>query len=74
MPRPKHYVPTIGRELVCVLYHEARLRGMPMTRLVNHLLTEALTGAQGWQMALMQQRQQQHPTSHPAEADKQPRP
>jgi hypothetical protein len=51
MPRPKHYVPCISRNLVCALYHEAKARRMPMTRLVNELLTAALVGTPGWQIA-----------------------
>ncbi len=51
MPRPSHYVPTIRKEIVCALYHEARLRHMPMTRLVNHLLSESLQTSSGWLIA-----------------------
>jgi hypothetical protein len=36
---------------VRVLYHEARSRQKPMTRLVNELLTAALQGTTGWQIA-----------------------
>ena len=49
MPRPRHYSPEIRLPLVRVLYHEARHRGIPMTRLVNALLEEKLTGTHGWQ-------------------------
>jgi hypothetical protein len=51
MPRPRHYVPCISRRLVGVLYREAKCRRMPMTRLVDQLLTDALKGAKGWQAA-----------------------
>lgn len=51
MPRPRHYVPCISRNVVCALYHEARYRRKPMTRLVNELLTNALEGSIGWQTA-----------------------
>jgi hypothetical protein len=60
MSRPTHYVPTIGRHLVCALYHEARHRRQPMTRLVDELLTAALQGTAGWQIA-------QHPTQPPSD-------
>jgi hypothetical protein len=56
MSRPTHYVPRIGRHLVCALYHEARHRRQPMTRLVEDLLTAALQGTAAWQIA-----QRQHP-------------
>ena len=48
MPRPRHYSPIIPLPLVRVLYHEARHRGIPMTRLVNTLLAEQLHGTHGW--------------------------
>lgn len=51
MSRPKHYVPTIARFLVCALYHEAQHQGMPMTQLTNQLLERALTGSPGWHKA-----------------------
>jgi len=50
MPRLGHYSPCINRELVRTLYHEAKHRRMPMTRLVNTLLSDALTGTEGWQI------------------------
>ena len=51
MSRPTHYVPRIGRQLICALYHEAKHRRQPMTRLVEDLLTAGLQGTVGWQMA-----------------------
>jgi hypothetical protein len=51
MARQRHYSPQLGRFLVCVLYHEARRRGQPMTRLANQLLESALAGSEGWQEA-----------------------
>lgn len=51
MPRPTHYSPCIRRSVVCALYHEARERRKPMTRLVDELLTRALQGTHGWQIA-----------------------
>jgi len=50
-PRPRHYSPQLGRFLVCVLYHEARRRGQPMTALANQLLECALAGSAGWREA-----------------------
>ena len=51
MAQNRHYSPKIGRFLVCCLYFEAKQRRMPMTRLVNNLLTEALTGTASWETA-----------------------
>lgn len=51
MSRPHHYSPAIGRFLVSVLYHEARHRKVPMTRLANDLLTQALVDSAGWRRA-----------------------
>lgn len=51
MSRPAHYSPAIAPHLVKVLYHEARLRRLRMTRLVNQLLTDALRHTHGWTLA-----------------------
>jgi len=45
------YQPVISRPLIAVLYHEARQRRMPMTQLIDHLLTESLADSPGWQRA-----------------------
>ena len=49
--RPRHYVPAISLPVVKALYHEARRRHMPMTRLADDLLTGVLKGTPGWRMA-----------------------
>jgi hypothetical protein len=54
MVRPAHYSPAIDRQIVCALYHEARRRHKPMTRLVNDLLAAVLRDTHGWQTALDQ--------------------
>jgi hypothetical protein len=51
MFRPCHYSPAIERFLVSVLYHEARHRRMPMTRLTNEIIKLALANSVGWQLA-----------------------
>ena len=51
MPRPQHYSPAIERFLVSVLYHEARHRKIPMTRLVHDIIKKALANSTGWQLA-----------------------
>jgi len=43
-----HYSPPIRREIVRVLYHERKSRGI--LRLVDELLTEALMGSPHWGM------------------------
>ena len=47
----KHYSPQINRVLVCALYHEAKARNKPMTHLVDELLTAALCGTAGMEIA-----------------------
>ena len=67
MAKSSHYSPRIERFLVTCLYHEARDRRMPMTRLVDSLLRESLAGTTGWQKAT-EQRQIRGETSrdHPS--------
>lgn len=64
MATPRYYVPTISRSLVRVLYHEGKHRHMPMTRLVDELLTQALINTPGWRIAkLAEQQEMATPTS-----------
>jgi hypothetical protein len=42
MPK-RHYSPQIRRDLVSKLYHRAKAEKMPMTKLTNCLLDEALS-------------------------------
>ena len=42
MAHAKWYSPQLRRDLVSRLYHRAKAEGMPMTRLANRLLDEAL--------------------------------
>ena len=51
MANARYYVPPISRFLVSALYHEGRHRRIPMTRLVDQLLTDALRDSPGWQLA-----------------------
>ena len=48
MARPRHYSPQLSRFLVAVLYHERKHRKVPMTKLVDELLQNALRGSPGW--------------------------
>jgi hypothetical protein len=51
MSRPKHYSPTISRFVVSILYHEAKHRRIPMTKLTDDLLLKALRATPGWHTA-----------------------
>ena len=51
MARAKHYVPEVSRYLVKVLHYEGKRRKMPMTRLVDKILTDALKATPGWKLA-----------------------
>jgi len=51
MARVNHYVPKISRFLVCVLFHERKRRKVPMTRLLEELLTDPLRATPGWEVA-----------------------
>jgi hypothetical protein len=42
MPKAKWYSPQLRRDLVTTLYHRAKAEGIPMTRLVDRLIEEAL--------------------------------
>ena len=72
MATPRHYVPAISRFLVSALYHEGKRRHMPMTRLVNELLTNSLTGTPGWQAAKQAQVQKQENRQAPHTHQDQP--
>jgi len=64
MARFAHYSPPIRRELVRVLYHERIRRKIPMTRLVDSILTDALKSTVSWQMM------EDSPAYQPSEAGK----
>ena len=51
MAKHRHYSPAISRFLVSALYHEAKARGVPMTKLTDHLLSQALRDTEGWRQA-----------------------
>ena len=50
MARFSHYSPSIKRDLVRVLYHERKRRGIPMTKLVSEILTDALKSTESWRV------------------------
>ena len=45
MPR---YAPALSPKVLKALHHEARRRGIPMTRLADACITEVLQGTKGW--------------------------
>ena len=51
MARSKRYTPPLTRFNVCALYHEARQRRIPMTRLANNLVEAGLKDSEGWKQA-----------------------
>jgi hypothetical protein len=51
MPRPRHYSPQLSRFMVSVLYHEAKARKIPMTKLTDNLLRQSLAGSESWRTA-----------------------
>lgn len=48
MSRSRHYSPQLSRLVVSALYHEAKARSIPMTKLTDDLLRQSLTGSEGW--------------------------
>ena len=54
MPQ-KHYTPPLSRFIVSALYHEAKQRGIPMTRLANDLIETGLKDSAGWKEAQSQE-------------------
>lgn len=54
MPR-KHYTPPLSRFLVCALFHQAKVRSIPMTQLANEIMQAGLKETPGWKRAQAQQ-------------------
>ncbi len=65
MARPQHYSPQISRLLVSALYHEAKRRKIPMTRLTDDLLQQSLQGTEGWVTATTLREADITPTPRP---------
>lgn len=51
MGRAQYYSPRISRFLVSALYHEAKHRKIPMTKLTDELLRKQLKGGEGSEAA-----------------------
>ena len=46
MPKTPYYSPQIRRDLITKLYHRAKAEKVPMTKLTNRLLDEAMSNEQ----------------------------
>jgi hypothetical protein len=64
MPKATHYTPPLSRFNVCALYHDAKKRGIPMTRLVNHLVEAGLKESASWKEAQEQMRMEEEETQY----------
>ena len=51
MTRQRVYQPGVKPHLIKAIYHEAKLRGVPITILINDLLTKVLLSTQGMRIA-----------------------
>ncbi len=51
MPYPRTYQPELDPSLIKGLHHEARLRGVPMTKLLKRIVAEALEPTEGMRIA-----------------------
>jgi hypothetical protein len=58
MARSTHYTTPLSRFIVSALYHEAKARKIPMTRLANNLIELALKETPGWKEAQAQEAMQ----------------
>lgn len=61
MPKRMHYSPQLSRLNVCALYHEAKTKGVPMTKLADELLAKALVDSESWTKAEQQLREEPPP-------------
>ena len=50
-----HYTPPFNRFIVCALFHQAKVRSIPMTQLANEIMQAGLKDTPGWQEAQAQQ-------------------
>ena len=51
MSHPRSYQPELNPILIKGLHHEAKLRGVPMTRLLREIVAEALETTEGMRIA-----------------------
>jgi hypothetical protein len=64
----KHYTPSLSRLNVSALYHEAKHRKIPMTKLADELVSKGLAGSVGMEQARQQlgEGSPEYKTSKPA--------
>ncbi len=63
----EHYTPPLSRFIVCALFHEAKARKIPMTRLANDLVAAGLKDSPGWKQAQAQKETMQMGEGVPAQ-------
>ena len=51
MAKLSHYSPQLSRFIVSVLYHQAKAKKIPMTKLTDQLLRTALENTEAWKTA-----------------------
>ncbi len=60
MPYPRVYQPELHPHLIKGLFHESKLRKMPMTRILNDIVTRALDNTEGMKLARRELQQGAH--------------
>jgi hypothetical protein len=60
MTRSKWYSPQLSHEIVSRLYFKAQAEGIPMTRLVNRLVEQALGSKDLTELGVVEKRSIQH--------------
>ena len=60
MTRFKWYSPQLAREIVSRLYYKAKAEGIPMTRLANRLVEQALGSKELTELGVVEKRSIQH--------------
>ena len=51
MPHPRAYQPELHPHLIKGLHYEAKVRGLPMTKLLTSIVADALEPTEGMQIA-----------------------
>jgi hypothetical protein len=50
MARSKYYSPALSRFIVSVLFHHAKAKKIPMTKLADDLLRQSLVNTDAWRL------------------------
>ncbi len=64
MSKHQHYTPPLPRFTVCALYHAAKEKGIPMTKLANELVLTGLAGSEGLKKAEQSVQLQEQPEAY----------